>query len=158
MAAPAATGGRRRLLAAGDRLDRRLAIAIAAIATVGVAVAAYLTYVHYAGIDPVCASGGGGCHTVQKSDYAELAGIPVALLGLLGYVGILGSLLLLRPPSLSRAACAVLALSGFGFSMYLTYREIFTIKAICQWCVGSAVLMTALAVLTTIRLVRDEDF
>ena len=49
----------------------------------------------------------------------------------------------------------MLALSGFGFSAYLTYRELFTIDAICQWCVASAVVMTALAVLTTWRLVRE---
>ena len=46
---------------------------------------------------------------------------------------------------------------GFGFSSYLTYRELFTIKAICQWCVASAVLMTVLAVLTTTRLLRAEQ-
>ena len=44
-----------------------------------------------------------------------------------------------------------LALIGAGFSAYLTYRELFTIHAICQWCVASAVLMAALAVLTTRR-------
>jgi uncharacterized membrane protein len=135
--------------------DRRLALAIAAVALVGVGVAGYLTYVHYAGIDPVCAGGGGGCHTVQSSAYAELAGIPVALLGLIGYVLILASGLL--PPSeLARFAGAAVALAGFGFSAYLTYRELFTIDAICQWCVASAVLMTLLAVLTTTRLIRAE--
>jgi len=51
-------------------------------------------------------------------------------------------------------AGAVLALGGFGFSAYLTYRELFTINAICQWCVASAVLMTVLAVLTVWRVVR----
>ena len=40
--------------------------------------------------------------------------------------------------------------------MYLTYRELFTIKAICQWCVSSAVLMTILVVLTAIRVLREE--
>jgi uncharacterized membrane protein len=40
--------------------------------------------------------------------------------------------------------------------MYLTYRELFTIKAICQWCVSSAVIMTVLVILTAIRAVRAE--
>ena len=48
----------------------------------------YLTIVHYAGGSPVCAIAH-GCATVQKSRYAEFAGVPVAVLGLLGYVGIL---------------------------------------------------------------------
>ncbi len=50
-----------------------------------------------------------------------------------------------------------MTLIGFGFSMYLTYRELFTIKAICQWCVLSAVLMTALTVLTAIRFLRSAN-
>ena len=41
-------------------------------------------------------------------------------------------------------AGALFAVTGFGFSLYLTYRELFSIDAICQWCVTSAVLMTLL--------------
>ena len=52
-------------------------------------------------------------------------------------------------------ASAFLALVGFGFSMYLTWAELFRIHAICQWCVGSAVLMTALMVLTLVRLLYE---
>lgn len=133
-------------------LDRRLAIAIFVVALIGVGVATYLTYIHYAGIKPICAAGGGGCEKVQSSVYSKLAGIPVAVLGLAGYLAILGSLLV-RGDS-GRLAGALIALCGFGFSAYLTYREVFSIKAICQWCVGSAVLMTILALLTMIRLLR----
>ena len=134
--------------------DRRLAYAIGVVALIGLGVASYLTYVHYAGESPACLAGGGGCEKVQTSDYAKLAGIPVADLGLAGYIAILASLLVRG--DLGRLAGAAIALSGFGFSVYLTYREIFTIKAICQWCVGSAVLMTLLAILTTVRLIRAE--
>jgi uncharacterized membrane protein len=132
--------------------DRRLTIAIGAIAALGAAIATYLVYVHYAGIEPICAAGGGGCHKVQTSAYAKLAGIPVAVLGLIGYILILASLLVRGDNGLIGAA--VLALGGFGFSAYLTYRELFTIHAICQWCVGSAVLMTLLAGLTVWRVLR----
>jgi uncharacterized membrane protein len=134
--------------------ERKLAIWIAGIALVGVAIATYLVYIHYAGIKPICAAGGGGCEKVQTSDYAKLAGIPVAVLGLAGYLAILASLFVRG--DLGRLAGAAIALSGFGFSMYLTYREIFTIKAICQWCVGSAVLMTLLAGLTIVRLLKAD--
>ena len=134
--------------------ERKLAIWIAAIALIGVGIATYLVYIHYAGIKPICAAGNGGCEKVQTSDFAKLAGIPVADLGLAGYLAILASLCVRG--DLGRLAGAAIALSGFGFSMYLTYREIFTIKAICQWCVGSAVLMTLLAILTTVRLVKAE--
>jgi uncharacterized membrane protein len=154
--APAAAEPRSkpRLFGGLTGLERKLVLAIAAVALVGVAVAGYLVYVHYAGVQPFCVSGGGGCEKVQTSDYAKLAGIPVAVLGLAGYLAILGSLLVRG--DLGRLSGAAIALSGFGFSMYLTYREIFTIEAICQWCVASAVLMTLLAILTTVRLLKAE--
>jgi len=130
--------------------ERRLRAAIAVLAVAGIAIATYLTYVHYADLEPFCVAGGGGCEKVQTSDYADLAGIPVAVLGLIGYVLILGSLWVRGENG--AFAGAVLALAGFAFSAYLTYRELFTIDAICQWCVASAVVMTALAVLTVWRL------
>jgi uncharacterized membrane protein len=129
--------------------DRRLRLAVAVLALAGVGVAGYLTWVHYADLEPICAGGSGGCEKVQSSDYAELAGIPVALLGLIGYAAILVSLAL--PGDAGRFAGAVLALAGFGFSAWLTYVELFEIDAICQWCVASAVIMTALAVVTSLR-------
>jgi uncharacterized membrane protein len=137
----------------GDSTDRRLRIAILVLSLIGIGVAGYLTYVHYAGLKVLCLSSG-GCETVQASKYAKLGGVPVAVLGLAGYIGILGSLLIRN--ELGRIAGFGIAVIGFGFSMYLTYRELFTIKAICQWCVSSAVLMTLLVVLTTIRVLRDE--
>jgi len=134
-------------------VDRRLRIAIGVVCLIGIGIAGYLTYVHYAGLKVACLSSG-GCETVQASRYAKLDGVPVAVLGLLGYLGILGALALRGDAG--RAAGFGIALIGFLFSMYLTYRELFTIKAICQWCVGSAVLMTALVILTAIRVIRSE--
>jgi uncharacterized membrane protein len=71
-------------------VERRLRLGMCLLAVAGLAVAGYLTYVHYAGIEPICAGGGGGCERVQTSSYAELAGIPVVVLGLIGYAAILG--------------------------------------------------------------------
>ena len=133
--------------------ERRLRLTIAGLALAGLAIAVYLSWVHYEDAKPFCVAGGGGCERVQTSDYAELSGIPVAVLGVIGYALILGSLWIRGDAG--RLAGALLALSGFGFSAYLTYREVFTIDAICQWCVASAVVMTALAVLTTLRLLRE---
>jgi uncharacterized membrane protein len=130
----------------------RLRLAGIVLAVLGTAIAAYLTYVHYAGISPACEIAH-GCEKVQTSDWSKLAGVPVALLGLLTYVLILGALLVRG----ERAAlvAAGLSLVGFGFSAYLTYREIFTIKAICIWCVGSAIVLTLLAIVSAARLLRD---
>jgi uncharacterized membrane protein len=123
--------------------------ASALVALVGLGIAGYLTIVHYAGADPVCAVAH-GCATVQQSEYAELTGIPVALLGLGGYVAILASLA--RDGEAWRTATAFLALAGFGFSAWLTYVEVLKIEAICIWCVGSAVCMALLAALSVARV------
>ena len=135
------------------RLDRRLQIAIVILCLVGIGDAGYLTYVHYEGLKVLCLSSG-GCETVQASKWAKLDGIPVSVLGLIGYISILLTLLIRN--ELGRAVGFTIALIGFGFSMYLTYRELFTIHAICQWCVGSAVLMTALTVVTGLRFLRYD--
>ena len=129
--------------------DRRLRLAAIVLAAIGLCVAAYLTYIHYEGIKPVCGLGG-NCEKVQSSEWSRLAGIPVALLGLLAYAAILATLFVEREEAL--VAGALFALAGFGFSAYLTYRELFSIDAICPWCVASAVIMTLLAVVTTARL------
>ena len=129
--------------------DRRLRLVAIVLATVGLCVAAYLTYIHYEGIKPVCGLGG-NCEKVQSSEWSKLSGIPVALLGLVGYVAILATLFIDREEAL--IAGALFALAGFGFSAYLTYRELFSIDAICPWCVASAVIMTLLAIVTAMRL------
>ena len=131
--------------------DRRLRLAAIVLAVLGLGVAAYLTYVHYDGIKPVCGLGG-DCEKVQTSEWADLAGVPVALLGLIGYAAILVTLFIEREEAL--VAGALIALVGFGFSAYLTYRELFTIDAICPWCVASAVIMALLAIIMTARLLR----
>jgi uncharacterized membrane protein len=132
---------------------RSLRIASAGVAVAGLAIAGYLTAVHYGGGSPVCAIAH-GCATVQQSEYAELGGLPVALLGLLGYAAVLVTLL--RDDENARMATALLALSGAGFSLWLTYVEVFTLAAICIWCVGSAVCMVVLAVLSSLRVVGSD--
>lgn len=134
--------------------DRLLHRTLLVLTLIGVGIAGYLTYIHYRGFDPICAVGH-GCEKVQNSEWAKLAGVPVPLLGLIGYVGILGSLLVRG--ELARLATAGMAIIGFAFSMYLTYREIFTIEAICQWCVGSAVVMTLILIFSVIRVLRVDD-
>jgi len=126
-------------------------VATIVVALAGLAIAGYLTIVHYAGGDPVCAIAH-GCATVQQSSYAEFAGIPVALLGLLGYVAILGSLV--KDNETTRSLTALLAICGLAFSAWLTYVEIWELEAICIWCVGSAICMALLAALATTRLLR----
>jgi uncharacterized membrane protein len=131
---------------------RTLRIALIVLAVIGLGVASYLTYVHYAGIKPACTAGE-SCTKVQTSVYSKLLGVPVALIGLIGYVAILASLLAPEGEG-SRLASMAFTLVGFGFSAYLTYRELFTIHAVCEWCASSAVIMTVMTALSTWRFLR----
>jgi uncharacterized membrane protein len=134
---------------------RTLRISMIVLTLIGLGVASYLTYIHYAGIKPLCGKNGGSCQLVQTSVYSRVAGVPVALVGLIGYVAILASLL--APESeRSRLVTTVLILGGFGFSAYLTYREVFSLHHICEWCLSSAIIMAILLVLTLWRFLRGD--
>jgi uncharacterized membrane protein len=123
-------------------------IATVVLSFVGIGLASYLTYVHYSGTQVVCTSD--ACQLVQTAVYTKLAGIPVALLGLIGYVGIFVSAVL---PEREETRLATLGLTaiGFGFSAYLTGRELFSLHQICEWCVSSASIMTILLLLSIFR-------
>ena len=125
------------------RTNSRLTAISLALALIGIAVSAYLTLVHYRDDLLVCAVG--GCHTVQKSPYAELQGIPVALLGL-GMFMVLTGLLFVRRARPAWGDSITLAtfglvLAGAVFAIYLTYLELFVIHAVCQWCVLTAIII-----------------
>lgn len=87
---------------------------------------------------------------MQKSKYAELWGMPIAILGLGMYLAILAlGLLRWRRPAFSgpsTLAAFTFALAGALYAAYLTYVELFVIDAICQWCVASALLTLVILV------------
>jgi uncharacterized membrane protein len=129
--------------------DRLLRVAVAVVALAGVAVAGYLTYVHYQPDALIC-TGSGGCETVQDSSYAELVGIPVALFGLLAYLAVLG--LVAWDSELARTLAAAIALTAVGFAIYLIVLQAFVIDAWCVWClVNDLLIVPLLAVLTVWR-------
>ena len=122
-------------------------------ALAGLAVAGYLTYVETQLVQAVCGPVG-DCNAVQSSSYARLFGVlPVGVLGAAGYVGILAAWLLNRLGRgrlAAKAPVAVLVMTLFGviFSIYLTYLELFVIRAVCIWCLTSAVIITLLMLLS----------
>jgi uncharacterized membrane protein len=132
----------------------RRTIIVAVLGLIGLGIAIYLTIVHYTGAEPICGISH-GCHTVQTSKYAELAGLPVAVLGLAGYAALLLALPI-RGENGRLIRVAITAI-GFLFSAYLTYLELFVINAICQWCVASAILMTALLIATAYDFLAPES-
>ena len=130
--------------------DRALRVLVGSLATVGAAIAGYLVYTRYTNTRIACATG--GCEIVQSSKYAELSGVPVAVLGLAAYLFLLATAL--SASELARAAGAIVAVAGAAFSLYLVYLQVAVIDAICQWCVISDVVMCLLAVACVLRVVR----
>jgi uncharacterized membrane protein len=131
----------------------RLRIAIATAALVGAAISIYLTVVHYAHVSPICTSG--GCEKVQQSSYAELAGIPVAVLGLVAYLAVLATAAV-RGVTAAFAG-ATIALAGAAFSGYLLWAQLARIHAICQWCIGNDVVIAVVAVLCVARVLTEAE-
>ncbi len=125
--------------------------AIAFLAALGIGVATYVAIVESGGGSPVCLAGGTGCKTVAESSYSHVAGVNIAIFGIVGYALLLASAFVAN--DLARFGGFLVALGGFGYSIFLTYIEIFKIEAICQWCVASAVLMTLIFFLSATRLV-----
>ncbi|CAG0932617.1 hypothetical protein TFLX_02683 [Thermoflexales bacterium] len=127
--------------------------AIPVLCLIGLVVAGYLAYVETAQVEAVCGPVG-DCNTVQQSEYARLFGVlPIGVLGLIGYVAIIIAWGIERrgPVPLKRLAALALVLMTLGgmlFSIYLTFLEPFVIGATCAWCLTSAILMTALVLLT----------
>jgi uncharacterized membrane protein len=132
---------------------RTLGVAIPVIALIGVMVATYLTYIETTQTTAVCGPVG-DCNTVQQSKYAVLFGvIPVGLLGLVGYIVMIGAWFAARLRSdgladWAKLSLLVLAVGGTVFSIYLTFLEPFVIGATCMWCLTSAVTMTLIMLLS----------
>ena len=128
--------------------ERSVRIASAVLASLGAAISAYILYVRETNGSLVCSTG--GCETVQSSSYAELLGLPVAALGLAGFVVLLAAAL--ARGDWARLVNATVALAAFLFAAYLLAVQLVVIDAICQWCVATDVLTTAIAALAVVRL------
>jgi uncharacterized membrane protein len=130
--------------------DAGLRCLLAALAAAGFVISAYLTWAHVSGVPPACVGGSGGCETVQTSRYSEILGVPVAVLGMAAYATMLACAVFRAETA--AVFGAFVALVGVLFSAYLTYLELFIIRAICQWCVANAVVVLAYLLLAALRL------
>ncbi len=132
----------------------------------GLGVSAYLMWGYTVPGATLSCGESSGCETVKNSPYANLAGIPLPVMGLMMYFGLLGLLAAQRHSAVtSRAwspyvALAIfgLALAGVLYSAYLTYVELYVIYAICRWCVASAVIMTLIFVLSIFNLRNTQSY
>jgi uncharacterized membrane protein len=128
--------------------ERGLRAGIAAVATAGIGLAAYLLCVRETGGALVCTTG--GCETVQRSRYAEIFGVPVAALGLATYVWILVTSW--SSSELARLGQVAVALAACAFSTYLVFVQLHLIGALCELCLVSDALIAVAAALALLRL------
>lgn len=141
------------------KASKALDLATPILSLIGLGVAGYLGYVETQAVTAVCGPIG-DCNTVQSSPYATLFGVlPIGVLGVIGYVAILGLWFWKQVRNdwlAERASLAIFGMAVFGtiFSLYLTYLEPFVIKAVCAWCLSSAVIIT-LIMLGNIRPAQD---
>ncbi len=132
---------------------RKLHWVVPLLALVGLVVAGYLAFIESTGGEAVCGPVG-DCNTVQQSEYAFLFGVvSVGLLGMLSYIAILSAWLIDRWGSepladLAQISIFLMAFVGTLFSIYLTFLEPFVIGATCAWCLTSAVVITALMLIS----------
>jgi len=129
------------------------------LAALGVLVAAYLAWAEVTGNETVCLETGAiNCETVQNSAYSVTFGIPVAVLGLVGFVGMLAILLLEDQipffATYGRTLVLAASLFGFAFQFYLTIIEATVLEAWCQWCVASFIIVSLIFAIAVYRLYK----
>jgi uncharacterized membrane protein len=131
-----------------------------ALVIIGLAVSVYMTIYKLSGNDGMCL-GLGGCSTVNASRFSEVNGIPVAVLGVIGYAAILFVHLFESRNEFFRKNGTLLifgmSLTGFLFTLWLVYVELYIIYAICPFCVTSQIVMTIIFIIAVVRLFKNQD-
>jgi len=139
-------------------MEKRLSQLAIILTIIGLLVSIYMTIYKITSNDSMCI-GSGDCKTVNASRYAEVYGIPVAVLGVAGYSAILAVLLLERRPGFFQQNGTMLffglSLTGFLFTLYLIFVEVALIRAYCPFCITSQTVMTIIFIISVIRLVRQ---
>jgi uncharacterized membrane protein len=139
-------------------MEKKLTQLTVALAVLGLLVSIYMTIYKITSNDSMCI-GSKDCSIVNASKYSEVNGIPVAVVGMLGYAAIIAVLWLERKPGFFKTNGTMilfgLSLTGFLFTVWLIYVEIALLKALCPFCVTSQIAMTIIFILSVIRVVRQ---
>ena len=139
-------------------MDKRLRQITIALTILGLLVASYMTIYKVTNNESMCI-GSSGCSEVNASRYSEINGIPVAVLGVLGYAAILALLFLEQRPGILQQNGTMMffgvSLLGFLFTLYLIYVEVALIKAYCPFCLASQAVMIFVFIISVMRLVRQ---
>jgi len=141
-------------------MDKWLYRVSLAFVILGLLVSIYMTIYKLSHNDSMCL-GSGDCSTVNASRYSEVNGIPVAVIGIGGYLALLGTLVFeKRNQFFSQNSTLIafgLSLTGFVFTAWLVYVELVLLKAICPFCVTSQISMTIIFIVSVIRLVKSPQ-
>jgi uncharacterized membrane protein len=126
---------------------------IAVLALAGLLVSCVALREHYrTGVAPCDINERWDCGVVNHSPFAEIAGVPVAVFGILGYAAIAAF-------ALARRWWLVLLLTtgAVGFSGYLTYVEARILETYCIWCVTSAGIVALTEIASIVAVVRRRS-
>lgn len=139
-------------------MSKRLRQITIALTIIGLLVSIYMTIYKLTNNESMCI-GSSGCSEVNASRYSEINGIPVAVLGVVGYAAILALLFLEQRPGFIQENGSMIffgiSLIGFLFTLYLIYIEIALIKAYCPFCLASQAVMIVIFIISVIRLARQ---
>ncbi|MCC6499666.1 MAG: vitamin K epoxide reductase family protein [Anaerolineales bacterium] len=139
-------------------MNKRLSQAAIALTIIGLLVSIYMTIYKITSNDNMCI-GSKDCSVVNASRYSEVNGIPVAVIGMAGYLALLAVQWLERKPGFIQQNGAMiffgLAVTGFLFTVYLVFVEVALLKAYCPFCITSQVAMTLIFILAVVRIIKQ---
>ena len=139
-------------------MDKRLRQVTIALTIIGLLVSIYMTIFKLTDNQSMCI-GSKDCGIVNASRYSEVNGIPVAMVGVAGYLSILAIFYLETSPGFFQENGDMLhfgiTLIGFLFTVWLIYVEVALLKAYCPFCITSQIAMTLIFILTVIRVIKQ---
>jgi uncharacterized membrane protein len=142
-------------------MDKRLRQITIGLTVLGLLVSIWMTIYKLTDNDSMCI-GSGDCKAVNQSGYAEVYGIPVAVIGVIGYLSILAVNYLERKPGFFQENGSMLlfglTLVGFLFTIWLIFVEVTLLKKYCPFCITSQIAMTLIFILTVIRVIKQPQF
>lgn len=130
---------------------------ISILALIGIAVSSISLYHHYGSSKTnFCDFGESfNCDIVNRSVYSSVFGIPVALIGILGYGALLTLATLYRSKAETPAMLMIASTLGLGFAIYLTYVERFVLGAWCILCLSSLATIVLITVFSSVLIARS---
>jgi uncharacterized membrane protein len=138
--------------------SRRLLLAISFLAMAGIAVSSVSLYHHYGrSKTSYCDVGENfNCDIVNRSTYSSVLGIPVASIGIIGYLGLLALSTVYRSKAETPILLLIASVAGLEFALYLTYIERFILAAWCVLCLSSLALIFSICVLSSLLVARNR--